>query len=105
MGFPSPATDYTESTLTVNSICRIDANCRVIETESGYAVIDRSLRPQDGEVVLAQTAARIQFAKWYGGSLITEDGEAIEGDSLDDVEVYGVVTFTITGLYHDDGVV
>ena len=105
MGFPSPATDYTESTLTVNSICRIDANCRVIETESGYAVIDRSLRPQDGEVVLAQTAARIQFAKWQGGSLITEDGEAIEGDSLDDVEVYGVVTFTITRLYRDDEIV
>lgn len=105
MGFPSPATDYTESTLTVNSICRIDANCRVIETESGYAVIDRSLRPQDGEVVLAQTAARIQFAKWQGGSLITEDGEAIEGEALDGVTVHGLLTYTIIRLHDDDSVV
>lgn len=30
-----------------------------------------------------------------GRSLITDDGEAIEGDALDDVTVVGVVTYLI----------
>lgn len=40
-GFPSPAADYVESRLSVASICGIDANALVIETSSGYAVVDR----------------------------------------------------------------
>ncbi|WLS77349.1 hypothetical protein Q3V30_12710 [Erwinia pyri] len=36
-----------------------------------------------------------------GGSLITQDGEAIEGDCLEDVTVLGKVAFMIT-VCHDD---
>jgi DNA polymerase V len=39
MGFPSPATDYIETTLTVNSLCNITANSRVISTDRGYVVV------------------------------------------------------------------
>ncbi len=44
MGFPSPATDYIESTLTVNSLCNITANSRVIPTDRGYVVLGLSLK-------------------------------------------------------------
>ncbi|HFD7189289.1 TPA: hypothetical protein ACF5TK_000814 [Klebsiella pneumoniae] len=40
-----------------------------------------------------------------GRSLITEDGEEIEGDALDDVTAIGVVTFTICDVRQDDNAV
>lgn len=101
MGFPSPAADYTERTLTPEILCRIDANCQVIETSSGYAVIDRSLKPTNGDLVLAMYDGRCQFAKLMGKSLITDDGDAIEGDALDGVTVFGVLTYTINRVFDD----
>ncbi|UXY08960.1 hypothetical protein N7922_13770 [Kosakonia sp. ML.JS2a] len=105
MGFPSPATDYAEQTLTPEMLCRVDANCQVIETNTGYAVIDRSLQPVDGDRVLAMYDGRSQFAKWMGAGLITDDGEAIEGEALDEVTVFGVLTYTINRVKDDDWVV
>ncbi|HED4287859.1 TPA: hypothetical protein R4306_004937 [Klebsiella pneumoniae] len=46
-----------------------------------------------------------ELAKLRGRSLITEDGEAIEGEALDDVSVIGVVTFTICDVRQDNAVV
>ncbi|VEB72299.1 Uncharacterised protein [Raoultella ornithinolytica] len=46
MGFPSPATDYVEKRLSPDSLCGTGPNTRIIETDSGYAVIDVSLKPQ-----------------------------------------------------------
>ncbi|PTA91700.1 hypothetical protein CWM66_10835 [Kosakonia sp. H7A] len=105
MGFPSPASDYIERTLTPEILCRIDANCHVIETNTGYAVIDRSLRPANSDLVLAIYDGRSRFAKVMGKSLITDDGEAIKGEALDGVTVFGVLTHTINSLYDDSGVV
>ncbi|HFP9303689.1 TPA: hypothetical protein ACHOZB_003114 [Raoultella planticola] len=45
----------------------------------------------------------MEFAKVMGSALITADGEAIEGEALDDVEVAGVVTHTIVDLMQDNG--
>lgn len=95
MGFPSPATDYIEDRLTVDKLCHIDMNCRVIETDSGWAVINIALPVIPGVVVLATFDGRNHFAKVMGRSLITEDGEAVEGEALEDVVVHGVVTYTI----------
>ena len=47
MGFPSPAMDYQEQRLTIDLLCGIDGNCRVIETTCGWAVINVALRPGD----------------------------------------------------------
>lgn len=105
MGFPSPATDYAEERLTVDKICDIDMNCRVIETNCGWAVINKSLKPAVGEIVLATYDGRNHFVRLMRGAIITEDGEAIEGDALDDVVVHGVVTHTINRAREDDGVV
>ncbi|VTM99417.1 Uncharacterised protein [Raoultella planticola] len=38
MRFPSPASDYIEDTLTVTKLCRVDANSKIVKTDSGYAV-------------------------------------------------------------------
>ncbi|HCQ8441127.1 TPA: hypothetical protein ACOVJJ_001214 [Klebsiella oxytoca] len=101
MGFPSPAADYIETTLTVNSLCNITANSRVISTDSGFAVLDLSLKAKQGSTVLIRHAGFMEFAKILGGAFITSDGEAIEGEALDEVEVIGVVTYTIHNVMQD----
>lgn len=99
MGFESPAKDYIEDTLTVTKLCRMDANSRVVKTDSGYAILDLSLRPQQGDIVLIRYDGMTDFGRLMGRSFITRDGEAIEGEG---VEVYGVVTFTVNDLRRDD---
>ncbi|EPJ5456327.1 hypothetical protein WJF48_000362 [Klebsiella pneumoniae] len=105
MGFPSPATDYTEQRLTVNSICNVGPNTHVFERSGGYVVLDISLKARQGSQVLIQHGGGTEIATLRGKALITEDGEAIEGDALDDVTVIGVVTFTICDVRHDNSVV
>lgn len=102
MGFPSPAKDYLEKRLTVNDLCGIDANSRIIPTDQGYAVLDVSLKPGQGNVVLIRLGGALQFAKIRGRALITTDGEAIESEALNDVEVMGVVTYVINDVRQDD---
>ncbi|EMO4273141.1 hypothetical protein RJV83_005550 [Klebsiella variicola] len=105
MGFPSPATDYTEQRLTVNSICNVGPNTRLFERSGGYVVLDVSLKPKQGSQVLVQHGGGTELATLRGKALITEDGEAIEGEALDDVTVIGVVTFTISDVRQDSAVV
>ncbi|RTN83093.1 LexA family transcriptional regulator [Enterobacter asburiae] len=102
MGFPSPAMDYQEQRLTIDLLCGIDGNCRVIETTYGWAVINVALRPEQGDTLLVRMDNRNEFVKLYGAALITEDGEAIEGDALDDVEVFGVLTHSLHRVGNDD---
>ena len=101
MGFPSPATDYTEQRLTVNSICNVGPNTLLFERSGGYVVLDISLKPKQGSQVLIQHGVGTEFAVLRGRSLITEDGEAIEGEALDDVTVAGVVTHIICDVRSD----
>ena len=105
MGFPSPATDYTEQRLTVNSICNVWPNTRLYERDGGYVVLDISMKPKQGSQLLIQHGGGTELATLRGRSLITEDGEAIEGEALDDVTVAGVVTFTICDVRQDNAVV
>ncbi|STW07616.1 Uncharacterised protein [Klebsiella grimontii] len=55
-----------------------------------------------GDHVLISCSGNVQFAIVRGRSLITTEGEAIEGEALDDVVVEGVVTFLINRAYHHD---
>ncbi|HBR2154960.1 TPA: hypothetical protein L9N03_004395 [Klebsiella pneumoniae] len=105
MGFPSPAADYVEQRLSVNTICNVGPNTRVFGRDGGYVVLDISLKPKQGSQVLIQHGGGTEFAVLRGRSLITEDGEAIEGEALDDVTVAGVVTFTICDVRQDNAVV
>lgn len=102
MGFPSPAMDYAENQLTPEFICGINANSLIIETSSGYAVVERGSKPKTGDYVLVSWLGHNYFARPAGKSLITEDGEAIEGDALDDVEVIGVVTWLVNRTRDDE---
>ncbi|HED2706112.1 TPA: hypothetical protein R4Z25_005188 [Klebsiella oxytoca] len=102
MGFPSPATDYVESTLTVSSLCNIGANSRVIPTDRGYVVLDLSLKVKQGSILLIRSAGELQFAKLMGRSFITVEGESIEGDAMDEVEVLGVATHVINDMRQAD---
>ncbi|GKN71980.1 S24/S26 family peptidase [Klebsiella variicola] len=101
MGFPSPATDYVEQRLSVNTICNVWPNTRVFERDGGYVVLDISLKPKQGSQVLIQHGGGTELATLRGRSLITEDGEAIEGEALDDVTVAGVVTHIICDVRSD----
>ncbi|QLW26939.1 MULTISPECIES: hypothetical protein [Enterobacter] len=102
MGFPSPAMDYQEQRLTIDLLCGIDGNCRVIETSSGWAVINVALKPEQGDTLLVRIDNSNEFAKLYGEALITEDGESIEGDALDGVEVFGVLTHSLNRVVNDN---
>ncbi|HBW4069890.1 TPA: hypothetical protein ME326_002419 [Klebsiella pneumoniae] len=64
-----------------------------------------SLKPKQGSQLLIQHGGGTELATLRGKALITEDGEAIEGEALDDVTVIGVVTFTICDVRQDNAVV
>ncbi|ELY4575633.1 hypothetical protein SMZ97_003268 [Cronobacter turicensis] len=95
MGFPSPATDFIERRVTLDGICAIGMNSRITETSTGYAVIDVSMMPTIGATILFSLFGNVQFGFITKNAIITDDGEALEGAALDDVQVVGVVTHTI----------
>ncbi|ELY3596769.1 hypothetical protein ACVUJJ_003864 [Cronobacter turicensis] len=95
MGFPSPATDYIERRVTLDGICAIGMNSRIVETSTGYAVIDISIMATIGATVLFSLYENVQFGFITQHGIITDDGEALKGAALDDVQVVGVVTHTI----------
>ncbi|HHB6816880.1 hypothetical protein ACR92Y_03365 [Klebsiella pneumoniae] len=102
VGFPSPAADYVEGRLTVDKLCGTGPNTRVVVTETGYAVVDFSVKPKQGDTVLIQYTGGTDFAKVMGKAFITRDGEALEGEALDDVVVLGIVTYVINQTCRND---
>lgn len=102
MGFPSPAGDYVEQRLTPERICGIGMDSRILETSSGFAVIEPCTRLVQGQVLLILSGGQTQFARFMGKALITEDGEAIEGAAAEEVEVMGRVTFFINSTDVND---
>ncbi|MDR9909388.1 hypothetical protein [Enterobacter hormaechei] len=95
MGFPSPATDYAESRLTIDKICQINGNSAVIETTTGYAVLDRSIKAKPGDLVLITLFDRLHFARVNTNGLVTDDEQNLTGEELNEIRTEGVVTFTI----------
>lgn len=104
MGFPSPAGDYVEQRFSPASMC-ITNTSRILETSSGYAIIEPCTRLVQNQVLLILSGGRTQFARVMGRALITDDGEAIEGEAAEEVEVLGRVTFFINSAIEDDRVV
>ncbi len=102
MGFPSPASDYIETRLTPERICGVGIDTRILETSSGFAVIEPCNRLVQNQVLLILSGGRTQFARVMGRALITDDGEAIEGEAAEGVEVMGRVTCFINSTDADD---
>ncbi|HFS8091540.1 TPA: hypothetical protein ACH2JA_003943 [Enterobacter hormaechei] len=102
MGFASPASDYVERQLTPEVLCNMGADSRVLETDLGFAIIEPVVNKTLGDVLLILCDGHTQFAKLMGRALITDDGEAIEGAALEQIEVLGRVTFFINRAI-DDG--
>lgn len=102
MGFPSPAMDYIERRLSPVQICNMGIGSRILETDIGFAVIEPVTKKTPGDVLLILCDGHTQFAKLMGKALITDDGEAIEGPILEEVEVLGRVTFFINRTKDDD---
>ncbi|WP_409248107.1 hypothetical protein [Enterobacter hormaechei] len=105
MGFPSPAGDYVEQRLTPEIICGVGIDSRILETSSGFAVIEPCNRLVQNQVLLILSGGRTQFARVMDRALICDDGEAIEGEAAEEVEVLGRVTFFINRAMEDDRVV
>lgn len=74
----------------------------IVETQEGYDVIEKASAFKRGDILLIWFCGRQQHAYWAGDSLITDDGEAIEGEALDDVRLVGVVTHTIRPVCSDE---
>lgn len=104
MGFPSPAGDYVEQRFSPATMC-ITNTSRILETSSGYAIIEPVTRLVQNQVLLILSGGRTQFARVMGRALICDDGEAIEGEAAEEVEVLGRVTFFINSVMQDDRVV
>ncbi|MFO3906258.1 hypothetical protein AAHD62_17285 [Enterobacter hormaechei] len=104
MGFPSPAGDYVEQRFSPASMC-ITNTSRILETSSGFAVIEPCTRLVQNQVLLILSGGRTQFARVMGRALICDDGEAIEGEAAEEVEVMGRVTYFINSALQDDRVV
>ncbi|MCU6682122.1 hypothetical protein M8320_08915 [Leclercia sp. H6W5] len=102
MGFVSPATDYVEQRLTPERICGVGIDTRILETSSGFAVIEPCTRLVQNQVLLILSGGRTQFARVMGRALICDDGEAIEGSAAEEVEVMGRVTYFINSAIKDD---
>ncbi|MFB0711912.1 hypothetical protein ACEU59_12140 [Buttiauxella noackiae] len=101
-GFASPAADYVERTLNINDLVGMSANKEVIETSSGYVIIDTAMQIENGCTLLICICGQNQFAKIMGRAFITEDGEVIEGEVVDEVLVLGRVTHFIQRMYEYD---
>lgn len=80
----------------------ISQHATFVETQRGIAVVENSSAPLATAVLLISYCGVQQFARFLGGALITEDGDAIEGDMLADVELIGVVTHIISKAGFDD---
>ncbi|CAH5611091.1 hypothetical protein AI2983V1_1912 [Enterobacter cloacae] len=80
----------------------IPPSSSIVETQGGYDVIESSTLFKRGDTLLIWFCGRQQHAFWAGDALITDDGEAIEGEALDDVRLVGVVTHTIRPVVSDD---
>lgn len=88
---------------TLDGLCGVKSTTGLLPTSTGYAVVDANPgRLEQGCTVVLSLYGRNQFAKFMGHSFITDDGEALEGESLEDVVILGRVTYYVNRADEDD---
>lgn len=100
MGFPSPAQDFAEHRINLNTVLMPNpANMIRIETPEGFVLVDRAAKMRPGDLVAYQLEDYPQLGKLFPYGIITQDGETIDGAGLEGVVVLGKVTATIVAVY------
>ncbi|MDH2911207.1 hypothetical protein N7V53_01470 [Kosakonia sp. HypNH10] len=84
------------------SISGLSPSAQYVEIGTNILAVEQRKQAGTGSMLLIAFMGRRQIARLCGASLITEEGEAIEGDALDDVEMLGVVTHIIRPAAFDD---
>lgn len=103
MGFPSPASDYIEKRLTIDDFVVTNPTSTVIcDAGDRILVIDRGVTPKNGSVIYYELMGEHGVGKLMGRSIITPDGEAYEGEALEELEVVGVVMAEILKIHEPD---
>ena len=97
-----PCTADIHTALVADTETLLPQTARIVETQEGYDLIENASAFKRGDTLLIWFCGRQQHAYWAGDALITDDGEAIEGEALDDVRLVGVVTHTISPVWVDD---
>ena len=88
---------------TLDSICGVGATAGLMPTATGYAVVEANPgKLEQGCLVVISLYGATQFAKLMGQAFITEDGEAIEGEALEDIVVIGRVTYFVNRANEDE---
>ena len=104
MGFQSPAQDYIQRRLTVTDfVVHNPAATLFIEMDEGMLVIDRSVPVKRGDRVALVHEGMSLLARTGDRCIITDDGQRIAGEALDDVIVLGKVTYEIMRVWRDNG--
>ncbi|WP_314412578.1 hypothetical protein [Pantoea septica] len=104
MGFQSPAQDYIERRLTVSDlVVHNPGSTLFIERDEGMLVVDQSVPVKKGDRVALVHEGISMLARTGDRCVITDDGQKIAGEALDDVIVLGKVTYEIMSVWHDNG--
>lgn len=104
MGFPSPAKDYIEPRLDLNAIfIKHPAATKLVEYDGMTYVVDAAIKPRDGSTICYEWLGENGIGKLFGASVITPDGDSIEGEVLAELRVIGTVVAAVVHLYDSNG--
>lgn len=100
MGFPSPASDYVEGRIDLNKILMPHpAHMLMVETLTGFAIVDRTVQGKSGDKVAFQLGDYSQLGRLFSSGIITSDGETIDGEGMDGIIVLGKVTAEVVSVH------
>ncbi|EIC86230.1 translesion error-prone DNA polymerase V autoproteolytic subunit [Serratia sp. M24T3] len=115
-GFPSPAQDYIEKGIDLNKLCVSHPAATYFVTATGLSmvdagiyegsmlVVDRSLTAKHGDIVIACVAGEYTVKRFCTHPFIKLEPmnpnfpTIIPRDGGDELEIFGVVTFSINGF-------
>lgn len=103
MGFPSPAKDYVETRLDLNELFIPHPSATSLIEHNGMRyLVDRAIAPKNGGKVCYELFGEVGVGRVNRGRLITEDGNTIEGEVMQDVIIMGCVTLEILSVYDEN---
>lgn len=80
-------------------------NSILILKNSGLGFVDSNMNQAKDSTYLISYSGGCHFARRRGDVLITVDGDVLEGEVLDEVDVNGILTHLINLVTNDDNLV